>query len=63
MPYSVEGRHVLVTGASSGIGAALAIGFARHGAVVGICARRTERLSEVLDGLAFPHKRPFSRGG
>ena len=48
MPYSVEGRHVLVTGASSGIGAALAIGFARHGAVVGICARRTERLSEVL---------------
>jgi hypothetical protein len=22
-----------------------------------------ERLSEVLDSLAFPHKRPFSRGG
>jgi hypothetical protein len=26
-------------------------------------AEMEERLSEVLDSLAFPHKRPFSRGG
>jgi NAD(P)-dependent dehydrogenase (short-subunit alcohol dehydrogenase family) len=49
--YDIAGRHVLVTGASTGIGAALAEGFARRGAVVGICARRSERLAEVLERL------------
>ncbi|MDQ1520590.1 MAG: hypothetical protein QOI55_1663 [Actinomycetota bacterium] len=39
---------MLVTGASSGIGAALAEGFARRGATVGICARRADRLDDVL---------------
>jgi short-subunit dehydrogenase len=42
------GQKVLVTGASSGIGAGLAEEFARRGAVVGICARREARLEEVL---------------
>jgi NAD(P)-dependent dehydrogenase (short-subunit alcohol dehydrogenase family) len=46
--YDLNGKHVLVTGASSGIGAGLAEAFARRGAVVGICARRTDRLHEVL---------------
>jgi NAD(P)-dependent dehydrogenase (short-subunit alcohol dehydrogenase family) len=46
--YSLEGKKVLVTGASTGIGAALAEGFAARGAVVGICARRQELLDEVL---------------
>jgi NAD(P)-dependent dehydrogenase (short-subunit alcohol dehydrogenase family) len=48
MGYSLEGKNVLVTGGSSGIGAALAEGFARAGATVGICARRADRLAEVL---------------
>ncbi len=48
MAYDVQGKNVLVTGASSGIGAALAEGFAVRGATVGICARRADRLAEVL---------------
>ena len=49
MTYELAGRTVLVTGASSGIGAGLAEGFARAGATVGICARRADRLAEVLE--------------
>jgi short-subunit dehydrogenase len=44
----VEGANVLVTGASSGIGAALAPMLAARGATVGIAARRRDRLESVL---------------
>jgi short-subunit dehydrogenase len=45
----VSGARALVTGASSGIGAALAVALAREGATVGICARRADRLAEVYE--------------
>jgi short-subunit dehydrogenase len=45
----IAGRSVLVTGASSGIGAALAPMLAERGARVGIVARRKDRLEEVLE--------------
>jgi short-subunit dehydrogenase len=45
----LEGAKILVTGASSGIGAALAPILAERGATVGIVARRAERLEEVLE--------------
>ena len=49
MGFELQGSRVLVTGASSGIGAGLAEAFARAGASVGICARRADRLGEVAE--------------
>jgi short-subunit dehydrogenase len=45
----IGGSTIVVTGASSGIGAALAPELARRGATVAIVARRAERLAEVLE--------------
>ncbi|MGQ0832950.1 MAG: SDR family NAD(P)-dependent oxidoreductase [Microthrixaceae bacterium] len=45
----IDGARVLLTGASSGIGAALAPLLAERGATVGIVARRADRLAEVLE--------------
>jgi NAD(P)-dependent dehydrogenase (short-subunit alcohol dehydrogenase family) len=46
-----EGKVVFITGASSGIGKAAAIEFAREGAKVVLSARRKERLQEVANAV------------
>ena len=45
----IEGSTILVTGASSGVGAALAPLLAERGATVGLVARRRDRLDAVLE--------------
>ena len=45
----IAGAKILVTGASSGIGAALAPILATRGATIGIVARRADRLAVVLE--------------
>ena len=47
-PFSLEGKTILVTGASSGIGRAIAVECSRMGAVVIVTARNEERLKETL---------------
>lgn len=44
---SLAGRRILVTGGSTGLGAALAIACSRDGARVGVVARSAERLEDV----------------
>ena len=46
---SFAGRVVCITGASSGLGWAMAREFARQGAKVGVLARREERLRQLCD--------------
>jgi NAD(P)-dependent dehydrogenase (short-subunit alcohol dehydrogenase family) len=50
-PFTLRDRHIVVVGASSGIGAAIAANCAAAGARVSICARRAELLAEVTAKL------------
>jgi NAD(P)-dependent dehydrogenase (short-subunit alcohol dehydrogenase family) len=47
--FRLDGKVAVVTGASSGLGVAFALGLAEAGADVAICARRTERLKNTAE--------------
>lgn len=50
-PFSLKGKTILVTGASSGIGRATAIECSKLGAIVIITGRNSERLQQTYDSL------------
>lgn len=50
-PFSLEGKTILVTGASSGIGRATAINASKLGATLIITARDAQRLQETFNAL------------
>lgn len=55
-PFSLEGKTILVTGASSGLGQATAIACARMGANMVITGRNAERLQETFNQIYAPSK-------
>lgn len=55
-PFSLQGKHILVTGASSGIGKTIAIECSKMGASLYITGRNEQRLKETFDKLYTPGK-------
>jgi 3-oxoacyl-[acyl-carrier protein] reductase len=52
MDLGLKGKGVVVTGASAGIGRAIAFAFAEEGANVGICARGKDAFGKNRGGVA-----------
>src|SRR5258708_9285200 len=50
-PFSLGGKHVLVTGGSSGLGRFFAVFLAARGARVTVAARRAEALAKTVDDI------------
>ena len=59
-PFSLEGKTILVTGASSGIGRQCAIDCSKMGAKVVAVARNQERLDETLSQMEGTGHRSYS---
>ena len=49
--FSVEGKHILITGASSGLGAHMATMLAGRGARISVAARRVDRLRSLVEDV------------
>ena len=49
--HNIKGKVVAITGASSGMGKAIAIELAKNGAKVILGARRTEQLLQLVEDI------------
>lgn len=56
MSTAQQSQRIIITGASSGIGAALARRYAATGATLGLIARRRPELERLAAALAGPHE-------
>lgn len=61
MDLHLHGKHFLITGATRGIGRAIAFGFAAEGADVSICARDGAAVAETVAALRALGVRAFGR--
>ena len=61
MDLQLRGKHVLITGATRGIGRAIAMGFAAEGADVSICARDAAAVAGTVSALRGIGVRAFGR--
>lgn len=55
-PFSLVGKHIVISGASSGIGRQCAISCADMGAKVSLLGRNIERLNDTLNHMKGIHK-------
>lgn len=62
-PFRVDGARALVTGASRGIGAAIAVALARAGADLAICARTEQALNGTRGRIQDAGRQVFSIPG
>jgi NAD(P)-dependent dehydrogenase (short-subunit alcohol dehydrogenase family) len=58
--FSLDGKHVLVTGGSSGLGRFFAVFLAAHGAQVTVAARRAEALARTVNDIETANGRAQS---
>jgi 3-oxoacyl-[acyl-carrier protein] reductase len=62
MDLGLEGKNVLITGGSKGIGLAIAELFADEGANISICARNADDVAKVVKSLSARGVKAWGRG-
>ena len=60
-PMSLAGKHVVITGASSGIGRAACVQASKLGALVSLVARNEEKLRETISLMEGDYHKLYSR--